>query len=130
MLKRVTSLLLLFALTGQVWAGVCGCFDDHNDSHSCCRPDKSGKDSLAAPPCCSADCESMTGSQVPGKNADRISPDAASKQIAPDPVSAFRHALPRVVRLDVRPSNVLGNHRLKHARPPDALYLRHHSFLI
>ncbi|MDI1242530.1 MAG: hypothetical protein PSX80_11470 [bacterium] len=129
MLKWVTSLLLLFALTGQVWAGVCGCFEDHDDSHSCCKPDKSGKDSLAAPPCCSADCESIVSSQIPGKNTDRISQDSSSKEIAPAANSAFSPVLPLAVYSTVRPLKLLG-HRLKLARPPDALYLRHHSFLI
>src|SRR5512139_3138402 len=98
MLKWVTSLLLFIALTGQVWAGVCACFDDHNDSHSCCKPDKSGKDALAAPPCCSADCESITSSQIPGKNTDRVSQDSWSKEIAPEAKSAFRPTLPLPVR--------------------------------
>lgn len=129
MLKRVSSLLILVALTGQVWAGVCGCFDDHNDSHSCCKPDKSGKDSLAAPPCCSADCDSVTGSQIPGKATDRVLQDSSSKEIAPEAKSAFRPTPPLAVRSTIRPSKMPG-HRLKLARPPDALYLRHNSFLI
>jgi len=129
MLKWVTSLLLFIALTGQVWAGVCACFDDHNDSHSCCKPDKSGKDALAAPPCCSADCESITRSQIPGKNTDRVSQDSWSKEIAPEAKSAFRPTLPLPVRSIEQHSKLLG-HRLKLARPPNALYLRHNSFLI
>jgi hypothetical protein len=129
MQKWVTSMLLLLSLTGQVWAGVCGCFDDHNDSHSCCKPDKSGKDVLAAPPCCSGDCESITSSQIPGKNTDRISKDLWSKQIAPVAKSAYRPTLPLAVRSFERPSKPPG-HRLKLARPPDALYLQHSSILI
>ena len=129
MLKWVTSLLLFVALTGQVWAGVCGCFDDHGDSHSCCKPDKSGKDSLAAPPCCSDDCESIASSQIPGKNAERVSPDSHVKQIAPEPRGYVRFERPIILSRFTAPSKLLGN-RLKLARPPDALYLRHNSFLI
>jgi len=129
MLKWVTSLLLFIALTGQVWAGVCGCFDDHGDSHSCCKPDKSGKDSLAAPPCCSDDCESIASSQIPGKNSDRVSPDSQVKQIAPEPRDHVRFEQPKTLTRSIAPSKLLGN-RLKLARPPDALYLRHNSFLI
>ncbi len=129
MLKWVTSMLLLVSLTGQVWAGVCGCFEDHNDSHSCCKRDKSGKDSIAAPPCCSEDCESITVSQISGKNTDRVSQDSWSKEIAPVAKSAFRPTRPRAISFTVQPSKLLG-HRLKLARPPDALYLRHNSFLI
>ena len=129
MLKWVTSLLLFVALTGQVWAGVCGCFDDHNDAHSCCKPDKSGKDSLAAPPCCSDDCESIASSQIPGKNTDRVSQDLQVKQIAVEPRVYVRFEQPVVLARSTAPSKLFGN-RLKLARPPDALYLRHNSFLI
>ena len=129
MLKWVTSLLLFIALTGQVWAGVCACFDDHNDSHSCCKPDKSGKDSLSTPPCCSDDCESIAGSQIPGKSTDRVLQDSQVKQIAPEPRVYFRFEEPIIRPRSAPSSNLLGN-RLKLARPPDALYLRHNSFLI
>lgn len=122
-------MLLLLSLAGQVWAGVCGCVDETNDSHNCCKPDKSGKDSLAAPPCCSGDCESITSSQIPGKNTDRISKDLWSKQMVPGAKSAFRPTLPLADRSIEWLSKPTG-HRLKLARPPDALYLRHSSILI
>lgn len=129
MLKWVTSLLLFFALTGQVWAGACGCFDSHSDSHSCCKPDKSGKDSLAAPPCCPRDCESITGSQMPGKNADRVAPVSQVEMVASVGRTAFWPARHIMTARAVANSPRLGN-RLKLARPPEALYLRHNSFLI
>lgn len=130
MVKWITSLLLLIAISGQVWAGVCGCFDEHNDSHSCCKPDKSGKPSLAAPPCCAADCESIASSQIPGKNVERVSPEPASKLIEREVAAAFRLEFPIAKTRSAVSATHPSGHRLKFARPPDALYLRNHSFLI
>lgn len=129
MLRWGTSLFLFLALAGQVWAGICGCSEDHNDSHSCCKRDKSGKDFFTAPPCCDDDCESITGSQIPGKKSERVSQAVHSKHIASDPVAVFWHRCPVVVKPTVASAIRLG-HRLKHARPPDAIYLRNNSFLI
>ncbi|MGD9631058.1 MAG: hypothetical protein AB7V18_17610 [Pyrinomonadaceae bacterium] len=129
MLKWVTSLLLFFALTGQVWAGACGCFDSHSDSHSCCKPDKSGKDSLAAPPCCPRDCESVTGSQMPGKNSDRVSPVSQVELVSSEARTAFWPAR-HIITARAFAWSARLEQRLKLARPPDALYLRHNSFLI
>lgn len=130
MVKWVTSLLLLLAVSGQVWAGVCGCFDEHGDSDSCCKPDKSGKPSLAAPPCCSADCESVASSQIPGKNVERVSPESVAKEIKLGSTLAFDVQLPLALARSTASTTHSFGHRLKYARPPDALYLRHHSFLI
>ena len=130
MVKWITSLLLLLAVTGQVWAGVCACIEDHNDSHSCCKPDKSGKSSFSAKPCCSSDCESISSSQIPGKKSERLLSDAQSQQQISDVPGKSWFAFSIVDTRAYIPLPKLRGDRLKLARPPDALYLRHHSFLI
>ena len=130
MVRWITSLFLLLAFTGQVWAGVCACTEDHGDSHSCCKPDKSGKSTFSAKPCCSSDCESISGSQIPGKKSERVLSDPQSQQQPPDvpPAAWFAYPLSETRANSLLPK--LQGDRLKLARPPDALYLRHHSFLI
>ena len=131
-LKWLTSLVILIALTGQVWAGVCGCFSEEGDTHSCCKKDTSGKDSIAAKGCCSADCEAAAGSasKTPQKNnSDNSHLKAPAKAV----LAAERNYsvwLEKVFRTEAPRSKVRsGDNRLRLARGPD-LFLRHNSFLI
>ena len=122
--------MLLLAITGHVWAGVCGCFDDHSDSDPCCKPAGSDRTSAAAKPCCVTDCGSVANSQIPGKNTERVSVDASYhfKPLVSTSESFFAAALLLTPKFTYTASP--GQHRLKLARPPDALYLRHNAFLI
>jgi hypothetical protein len=130
MVKWLASLMLLFAVTGHIWAGACVCFDEHSDEHSCCKPDESGNLSLSGKSCCSSDCEAIAGSEIPSnKSSERVSPELTLKESKSRPsVISWVPPLPVVERKSAS-TNRLG-HRLKFARPPAPLYLRHHSFLI
>ena len=130
MAKWVTCLVLLIALTGQVWAGVCVCLDDHSDVHSCCKPDENGKSSMAAKGCCSSDCESISSSQTPGKSNSEVSfSKLSAKQKAVHDTAATWSADRSLPKFHSSPILLFGN-RLKLARPPSQLYLRHNSLLI
>jgi hypothetical protein len=124
----IVSALLIFAMSGQMLAGVCGCEDGHNEKHSCCKPDKSGNTAMSAPGCCSADCESITTTKTPvKKNAEvaqsgKPSPRLPVVEIAvtwPTFAENYRPLTPK------RPTG----HRLGRARP-SPLFIQHNSFLI
>ena len=130
MVKWFTSLILFLALTGQVWAGVCGCFEDHSDTHSCCAPDKSGKLSFSAKACCSQDCQTLSSPKTPGKiNSDNFFSQYSAKF---EPVQTQAAYVPQSPLVFARfaPSGNVEPHGLALARPPTRLYLRHNSFLI
>lgn len=131
-LKWLTSLVILLALTGSVWAGVCGCFSDQHESHSCCRKDPNGADYMSAKSCCSADCETVitAGSKTPQKQNSDTSHLKAPVKAAEAPKSLKIEWLARVYSTEPpRPKQRTGDNRLRFARGPD-LYLRHNSFLI
>ena len=131
-LKWLTSLVILLALTGSVWAGVCGCLNEQQKSHSCCKKDTGGGDYVSARSCCSADCETVTSAatKTPQKqNSDNSHLKAPAD--ATGSLETFRPEwLSRVLRAETpRPKARTGDNRLRFARGPD-LYLRHNSFLI
>ena len=131
-LKWLTSLVILLALTGSVWAGVCGCFAEQEKGHSCCKKDTSGGDYMAAKSCCSADCETVitaTG-KTPQKNNSDNSHLKAPAKAAEAPERFAMEWLPRFFQAErPHPAPRTGDNRLRFARGPD-LYLRHNSFLI
>ena len=131
-LKWLTSLVILLALTGSVWAGVCGCFSDQHKTHSCCKKDTSGGDYMSAKSCCSADCETVisAASKTPQKqNSDNSHLKAPAETT--EALGTFKiEWLARVFSSETpRPRARNGDNRLRFARGPD-LYLRHNSFLI
>lgn len=131
-LKWLTSLVVMIALTGSVWAGVCGCFDEQHGSHSCCKKDSAGPDSMAAKGCCSADCETIIASagEMPQKqNSDNAHLKAPAKAIETSRMTKIEWLLPALRRDTQTPFTHTGDNRLRLARGPD-LYLRHNSFLI
>ena len=128
MLKRLAALLFIFAIAGQIYAGVCGCISGDNEpEHSCCKRDKADGDSLTGKTCCDADC--VIGS------ADKLAQDRtkpapqiqfqALKISALLPTFTFEPA----VTLQLLSPPRSERHRLRYSRSPD-LYLRHHAFLI
>ena len=130
-LKWLTSLVILLALTGAVWAGVCGCLSEQKTGHSCCKKDTSSGDYMAAKTCCSADCETIIASvgKTPQKKSD-ISQFKAPAPAAEAPEAFKIGWLARVFRSESpRADPRTGDNRLRLARGPD-LYLRHNSFLI
>jgi hypothetical protein len=129
MSKWLTSLVLLFTLAGQALGGVCGCLGDVPDVHSCCKREFGGKTSLAAKGCCSSDCESVSTQKSPRKGNWDVSAVEFAAKIRP--ALNYRH-FPPVPAYASSPYRDFPSpkHRLKPPRPPDPLYLRHHSFLI
>lgn len=128
MLKRLAAFLFIFAIAGQVYAGVCVCLGgDKEAAHSCCKREKEARDSISGKAGCETDCAaSPAGKPV----IDRIEPAAKIKFQAVQ----FSPAVPRISFENIRtgssvPIRPFADHRLKYARPPD-LYLRHHAFLI
>ena len=131
-LKWLTSLVVLLALTGSIWGGVCGCFGEQEKGHSCCKKDTSGRDYMSAKSCCAADCETVVSSagQTPQKNNPDTSHLKGPANVI-DPSVAFTIGwFPGVLRVDeLQPPRRIGDNRLRFAHGPD-LYLRHNSFLI
>ena len=129
MVKWIASLVMLSAFTGQVLAGVCGCLHEGKEAHSCCKPDKSGKTYISTKGCCSSECEVMSTSKTPANKSSNVSTakvDLKQVNVAPSIVSW----LPRITVVRENATSLYFLHRHTLARPPDALYLRHHSFLI
>ncbi len=127
MWKRLGALLFIFILGGQVWAGVCGCFDNGAPRMKCCQKKNAAKgDAMSRTTCCDAVC----GLPV-GERPNRIQNDASFKMPAMTEAIAHRFEfLPRIVRRGVahRSPAALEFPSL-YSRPPN-LYLFNHSFLI
>lgn len=128
MLKRFASLLFIFAIAGQVYAGVCGCLGgDDEATHSCCKSNKASGDAIKAKDCCAADCEVRQADRL---TQDRSNPTPQINLQAARPTTSFPAisvewaAIERSVTI-----RQFARHRVKHPRPPE-LYLRHHAFLI
>ena len=129
MSKWLTSLVLLFAIAGQALAGVCDCLGGVPDVHSCCKREINGKTSLAAKGCCTSDCESVSSQKTPQKRNSDVSAVEFTAKI--EPVSAYQNYAPAPLYFSLPSGGFrFSKHRLKPPRPPNALYLRHQSFLI
>jgi hypothetical protein len=129
--KRLVPLFFIFVLAAQVWAGVCGCFEDEKNSHSkmsCCKRAKSAQASVSAKPCCDTACGESTENKSP-----RLPSDSGMK--IPTPVLAAVEKL--IVSFDLKPNYSPLPKISKRGtvacsiltRPPD-LYLQNHAFLI
>ena len=130
MAKWITSLVMLVALTGQVWAGVCSCLHEKGDVHSCCKPDNSGKTSMAAKGCCSVDCEAMSTGKASAYKSSRVTPTKVALERTTIESVRLAWSAPKFVTIRTDSTNSYFSHSHTLARPPDALYLRHNSFLI
>ena len=129
MLKRFAALLFVLTLAGNVWAGICDCFEGSNHSESkCCKRDRSGKTALSTQPCCGDECGQGDFVNVHRTQADTqvkiplptyiVGGDALKfGQIGPFEFEHFKRYLPG---RDFRPH---------FPRPPN-LYIKHNSFLI
>jgi hypothetical protein len=127
-MKRLVALLFIFAIAGQVSAGVCGCLGGETKSkHSCCIRKKTVRDTISAKGCCETNCLARQAENIV---QDRTEPSAKIKfHVAVERVSMQYALFPPVsARAGVSIKPFAGD-RLKYARPPD-LYLRHHAFLI
>ena len=129
MLKRFVTILFVLTLAGNVWAGICDCFEgsDHSESN-CCKRDRSGRTAISTEPCCGDECGQSDFVNVHRTQAD----------------SQVRIPLPAdVINVDLfqfRGTNRTASERLKRYRPnhdfrphfprPPNLYLKHSSFLI
>src|SRR5947209_20214456 len=67
MLKRLTAILFIFVMAGQISAGVCGCLGgDSRPQHSCCERKKSVGDALRRKGCCDDnDCSIRQSERLP-----------------------------------------------------------------
>ena len=130
MLKRLVALFFIFALAGQVLAGVCACLDGNGagrEKKSCCPLKKAKKSSVSKKNCCDANCvkksDSMPRSQSESpvkiplmvrkaveKFVVSLAGGLSSTEFAPEP-KRFLQTSPQL------------------ANPPD-LYLQNHAFLI
>ncbi|MBP9664784.1 MAG: hypothetical protein KBD94_09185 [Pyrinomonadaceae bacterium] len=128
MLKRLVSILFVFAIVGQIYAGVCGCLGgDDNATHSCCKRSKAAGDAIKAKDCCAADCEVQQADRL---TQDRSNPTPQIKLQADEPSTPLPAISVQWVAVTSSiTTRQLADHHLKHPRPPD-LYLRHHAFLI
>jgi len=127
-MKRLAALLFIFAIVGQVSAGVCGCLGgETKPKHSCCVRKKAVRDVISAKGCCETNCLAGKAENVV---RDRTEPAAKIKFHDAVERGPMQYALfpPVPARAGVSIKPFAGN-RLKYARPPD-LYLRHHAFLI
>lgn len=128
MWKRLTALFFILILGGQVWAGVCGCFNDGQTSRmKCClKKSKEKRDSVSRTKCCDGPCGLPSSDRTPRNSSDT---GIKLPVLAEIPEVRFEFVPP--TRTQSRPllafSAVWDPSQL--SRPPN-LYLRHHSFLI
>ena len=128
MLKRLVAFLFIFTVAGQVYAGVCNCFDGNRQpQHSCCKRQKGERDSISTKGCCDTNCATQQYDTVVQV---RTEPTAKIK-FEPIIFSDHRpaHVFVTVIRDGFVPKPPFADHRLKYSRPPE-LYLRHHALLI
>lgn len=81
MMKRLSAILMMMILAGQVLAGVCQCIGE-GDGHLCCE--KSDELTMKRPPCCTeGDCISSGDVQhsANGQSKIRISIEEPEHQI-------------------------------------------------
>lgn len=129
MLRRFAALLFVLTIAGNVWAGICDCFDGGNHPVSkCCKRERSDKDSVSQKPCCESDCGQ------PGFNTvHRTQTDSGVRVPMPTDVVSIEPLLPEAINYrmvgDAGVRRSLFEIRQQFPRPPN-LYIKHHSFLI
>ena len=128
MLKRIAAFLFIFAIAGQVYAGVCGCLNgESRKQHSCCKKQKFAGDSIKAKGCCDTEC---MVSQHEKLAADRTDPAAKIKfQALIAPPALTRIPIRQVTATASLPVQPLSELQRKYPHSPD-LYLHHCAFLI
>ena len=129
MLKRFATILFVLTLAGNVWAGICDCFEGSGHSESkCCKRDRSGRTAVSTEPCCGDECGQSDFVNVHRTQAD----------------SQVRIPLPAdVISVDLfqfLDTGRIASENLKRYRPdrefrphfprPPNLYIKHSSFLI
>ena len=127
MFKRFAALFFILAMAGHAAAGVCRCLSgESKPTHSCCKRQKTGSDSMRRPMCCDTDCTMRGDGSVPQARIEA----AVKLTVKTDVVVSHRLRYTPLIAA-VRPAAVklYAEHLLKRARPPD-LYLQHHAFLI
>ena len=128
MLKRLTAILFIFLIIGQVSAGICGCVVDNSQpQHSCCKRQKASADVLRQKGCCENDCAMSQSERLPQDRAGvafKISYKAIAQPATPK-LESFAPVAAQTIVL----AATAADHHLKYSRPPE-LYLRHHAFLI
>jgi hypothetical protein len=115
-------------MAGHAAAGVCRCLSGESQpSHSCCKRQKSGGESIKGASCCETDCSVSGSESFPQTRADAAI-KLTLKAVPPRTRQRSWFARPFVM---ARPSLISSksSHRLKFARPPD-LFLNSHAFLI
>jgi hypothetical protein len=129
MLKRLTAILFIFIMAGQISVGVCGCLGgDSRPPHSCCEHKKPYNDMMRRKGCCDDnDCAMRQSERLP---QDRTNATAKiTLKVAVEPTMPKLESFEPVTLRSFVLSTAAVDHRLKYSRPPD-LYLRHHAFLI
>lgn len=128
MLRRFAALFFILILGGQVWAGVCGCFDNGRTPRmKCClKKSKEKRDTVSRTKCCDGPCGIPSSDRT-----TRSSAEAGIKLPAIAEVPAVRFEFLPPVRTNSRPMVVAVSTKdpSRLSRPPD-IYLRNHSFLI
>jgi hypothetical protein len=128
MLKRLTAILFIFVMAGQISAGVCGCLGgESRPQHSCCRHKLSTKDAIRQRGCCDNECAMQQSEKLPQDRTNATVKVSLKALIQPAALTLENFA--PVKRQSVAPTVVATDHRLKYSRPPE-LFLRHHAFLI
>lgn len=116
-------------IAGNVWAGVCGCFEGANGQvSSCCKRKMSDKDTMSAKPCCEEDCSTAGVVNIPRTQTEMtVKIPLPADVLVVDQLAAFALDLTAVRRAEVTVPFV--DKRLN-LPPPTNLYLKHRSFLI
>ena len=127
MLKRFATLIFVLAVTGQAFAGVCGCFAIEAKMPSCCKPHKAKHASLYPKGCCDDECLTRASERTAQMRAEVLTQITVAAEASQASVPVWSFA-PIAVKTAPRISP-FGDHRLKYSRPPE-LYLRNHAFLI
>lgn len=126
MWKRLTALLFIIFLAGQVWAGVCGCMQSGMKGMACCKHKKAKGDSMRRTDCCDGPCGMRTSDRQPrvfGDVSVHVQPKASLPQAEID--FRPRAAAPYGFVFIAGPLRVPA----QLSRPPN-LYLQYRSLLI
>jgi hypothetical protein len=129
MVKRFAAFLFVLTLAGNVWAGLCGCFDDASHPESnCCKRERAETSSVSKKPCCESEC-----GQAGFVNVHRTQTDSSVKIPVPaslESIGPFVFDSVGFRRLVIsRGDHQASDHRPHFPRPPN-LYLKNSSLLI
>jgi hypothetical protein len=126
MIKRLSALIFILAIAGQVWAATCVC-EDAEPVHKCCLRLAEQSDYASSRGCCGPENCEAAPAPTPAVRICQVN-IAVADQAALLPFHPSFVRDQAVIEKTIPKVIMRGRYR-PYARPPD-LYVRHHAFLI